>query len=43
MGLGLSLAKRFMTSIDGEIKLQSSSPEGTTFEIIFPVKSQFDS
>ena len=39
MGLGLSLAKRFMTSINGEIKLQSSSPTGTTFELIFRIKS----
>jgi signal transduction histidine kinase len=38
MGLGLSLAKRFMISINGEIKLKSSSPEGTTFEIIFQQK-----
>jgi len=43
MGLGLSLAKRFMTSINGEIILQSSSPQGTTFEIIFPVKQQINS
>jgi signal transduction histidine kinase len=40
MGLGLSLAKRFMTSINGEIKLQTSSPQGTTFVINFPIKSQ---
>ncbi len=40
MGLGLSLAKRFMTSINGEIKLNSSSPQETTFEIIFPIKSR---
>jgi signal transduction histidine kinase len=39
MGLGLSLAKRFMTSINGEIKLYSSSPQGTTFEINFPIKT----
>jgi len=39
MGLGLSLAKRFMTSINGEIKLHSSSLQGTTFEITFPIKS----
>jgi nitrogen fixation/metabolism regulation signal transduction histidine kinase len=38
MGLGLSLAKRFMTSINGEIKLKSSSAKGTTFEIIFQQK-----
>ena len=40
MGLGLSLAKRFMTSINGEINLKSSSPQGTTFEIIFKSKHQ---
>ncbi len=31
MGLGLSMAKRFMTSINGEISLKSSSPQGSTF------------
>ncbi len=40
MGLGLSLAKRFMTSISGEINLKSSSPEGTAFEIIFKSKQE---
>ena len=40
MGLGLSLAKRFMTSISGEINLKSSSPQGTTFEITFKSKQQ---
>ncbi len=39
MGLGLSLAKRFMTSINGEIKLISSKPQQTMFEIIFPSKN----
>jgi signal transduction histidine kinase len=38
MGLGLSLAKRFMTSINGEINLKSSSPQSTIFEIIFKSK-----
>lgn len=38
MGLGLSLAKRFMTSINGEINLFNSGENGTTFEIIFPAK-----
>jgi two-component system, NtrC family, nitrogen regulation sensor histidine kinase NtrY len=38
MGLGLSLAKRFTTSINGEIKLQNSSANGTTFVITFPIK-----
>lgn len=38
MGLGLSLAKRFMTNISGEITLKESSSEGSTFELIFPAK-----
>ncbi|MBK7630537.1 MAG: HAMP domain-containing protein [Ignavibacteriales bacterium] len=42
MGLGLSLAKRFMTSINGEIKLRSSVPQKTVFEIIFPAKDTFN-
>jgi signal transduction histidine kinase len=42
MGLGLSLAKRFMTSINGEINLKSSSPQSTTFEIIFKSKQQIN-
>ena len=42
MGLGLSMAKRFMASINGEINLKSSSPQGTTFEIVFKVKQQTD-
>ena len=33
MGLGLKLAKRFLESIDGDIELIDSSPEGTTFKI----------
>ncbi len=41
MGLGLSLAKRLMTSIEGDIKLKSSSQESTTFELIFPAKSTY--
>jgi signal transduction histidine kinase len=43
MGLGLSLAKRFMTSINGEINLSSSSPQGTTFVIVFPSKHHINS
>jgi signal transduction histidine kinase len=37
MGLGLSLAKRFLESINGNIKLQSTSEKGTTFSINIPV------
>lgn len=37
MGLGLKLAKRFMENMKGDIKLESTSTEGTTFKIIFPV------
>ena len=36
MGLGLSLAKRFMTSVNGEINLKHSVPGETTFELKFP-------
>jgi nitrogen fixation/metabolism regulation signal transduction histidine kinase len=43
MGLGLSMAKRFMTSINGEIVLKSTSPQGSIFELIFQVKQQTDS
>ena len=37
MGLGLSLAKRFLESINGEIKLYSTSTAGTVFQITIPV------
>ncbi len=37
MGLGLSLAKRFLESIRGDIKLHSTSKSGTTFLITIPV------
>jgi nitrogen fixation/metabolism regulation signal transduction histidine kinase len=40
MGLGLSMAKRFMTSINGQINLKSSKPQETTFEILFQRKTQ---
>ena len=36
MGLGLSMAKRFVESIGAEIKVEFSSPAGTTILIIFP-------
>ncbi|WP_337872666.1 HAMP domain-containing sensor histidine kinase [Ignavibacterium sp.] len=37
MGLGLSMAKRFIENINGKIILDSSSEKGTTFKIIIPV------
>lgn len=37
MGLGLSLAKRFMESIKGEIVLHSTSSNGSVFRITIPV------
>lgn len=40
MGLGLKLAKRFMENMKGDIKLESTSTEGTTFKIIFPVSEK---
>ncbi len=36
MGLGLSMAKRFIENIKGRIELESSSEKGTTFKIIIP-------
>jgi signal transduction histidine kinase len=39
MGLGLSLAKRFLESIKGDIKLYSTSSSGTSFIITVPVIS----
>ena len=37
MGLGLSMAKRFIENINGKIELESSSTGGTTFKINIPV------
>ncbi len=37
MGLGLSMAKRFLESIKGGIVLASTSENGTTFKITIPV------
>ena len=39
LGLGLKLIKRFLENISGEIKLVSSSSEGTIFRIKIPVKN----
>lgn len=39
MGLGLSMAKRFMESINGRIFLNDTSQQGTIFEIEFPSKN----
>lgn len=36
MGLGLSMAKRFIENINGKIELESSSEKGTTFKVIIP-------
>ena len=36
MGLGLSMAKRFVELTGGELKLKTTSAEGTTFIIIHP-------
>lgn len=36
MGLGLAITKRFIDSINGEIKLLSSKPGETIFEIMIP-------
>ncbi len=37
MGLGLSMARKFIESIGGDISIEKSSSEGTTFLIIIPV------
>ena len=37
MGLGLSMAKRFLGSIKGDISVESTSPQGTTILITIPV------
>ena len=37
MGLGLSMAKRFIDSIKGDINVESTSPKGTTILITIPV------
>lgn len=37
MGLGLSMTKKFIESIDGEIRITKTSPEGTIFTIILPI------
>jgi signal transduction histidine kinase len=39
LGLGLKLIKRFLENISGDIKLVSSSSEGTIFRIKIPVKN----
>ncbi|MEP0860808.1 MAG: HAMP domain-containing protein [Ignavibacterium sp.] len=41
MGLGLSMAKRFIENINGRIELESSSEKGTTFKIIIPAYKKF--
>jgi two-component system, NtrC family, sensor kinase len=37
-GLGLSICLRIMQRLGGDIRLESSSGEGTTFELVFPVE-----
>lgn len=37
MGLGLSLAKRFIESVGGSIQVEKSSKEGTAFLLTFPL------
>jgi signal transduction histidine kinase len=37
MGLGLNLAKRYLTNISGEIEIQSTSKNGTVFRLTLPL------
>jgi len=37
MGIGLSLAKRFIDNIGGNISVESKQDEGTTFLITIPL------
>lgn len=37
MGLGLNLAKRYLTNISGEIEIQSTSKNGTVFILTLPL------
>ena len=41
MGLGLSMTKRFLESINGEISLLETSAKGSTFQILIPVYQRF--
>ena len=38
LGLGLKLIKRFLENTGGEIKLSSSSNDGTVFNLRIPMK-----
>ncbi|MDH5639051.1 MAG: ATP-binding protein, partial [Nitrospinota bacterium] len=35
-GLGLAICRRIMAEHGGAIRIATSGPEGTTFELIFP-------
>lgn len=41
VGLGLAIAHEIVTAHDGEILVESSQNQGTTFEIIIPVKQSY--
>lgn len=36
MGLGLSMSQRFVSSVNGSIEIENTSPEGTTILLTFP-------
>lgn len=40
MGLGLKIAKKYLNSVNGDIKLESSSEKGTIFKIILPYEKK---
>ncbi len=42
-GLGLALVQKIIVSHNGLIRLESSSPQGSTFEILLPMRQAVDS
>ncbi len=41
MGLGLNMARKFVESLNGTIRIEESSEKGTVFLIAFPISEEF--